>query len=55
MSLTMCLFSKFIIRLTMVHLLLDLEHLLGQIKSSLQLSGPLLLPLLGKKILNQRH
>ena len=32
----------------------DLEHLLGRIKSSLQLSGPLLLPLLGKKILKQR-
>ncbi|KAL2605846.1 hypothetical protein AAZV13_09G150300 [Glycine max] len=32
----------------------DLEHLLGRIKSSLQLSGPLLLPFLGKKILKQR-
>jgi len=32
----------------------DLEHLIGRIKSSLQLSGPLLLPLLGKKILKQR-
>ncbi|TKY44657.1 DNA mismatch repair protein MSH7 [Spatholobus suberectus] len=32
----------------------DLEHLLGRIKSSLQLSGPLLLPLLRKKILKQR-
>nr|KYP49318.1 DNA mismatch repair protein Msh6-2 [Cajanus cajan] len=32
----------------------DLEHLLGRIKSSLQLSGPHLLPLLGKKILKQR-
>ncbi|KAK7314493.1 hypothetical protein VNO77_33018 [Canavalia gladiata] len=32
----------------------DLEHLLGRIKSSLQLSGPLLLPLLQKKILKQR-
>lgn len=32
----------------------DLELLLGRIKSSLQLSGPLLLPFLGKKILKQR-
>lgn len=32
----------------------DLELLLGRIKSSLQLSGPLLLPLLLKKILKQR-
>ena len=32
----------------------DLELLLGRTKSSLQLSGPLLLPLLAKKILKQR-
>lgn len=32
----------------------DLELLLGRIKSSLQLSGPLLLAFLGKKILKQR-
>ncbi|KAL2321247.1 hypothetical protein Fmac_030216 [Flemingia macrophylla] len=32
----------------------DLEHLLGRIKSSLQLSGPRILPLLGNKILKQR-
>ncbi|XP_027358489.1 DNA mismatch repair protein MSH7 isoform X2 [Abrus precatorius] len=32
----------------------DLEHLLARLKSSLQLSGPLLLPLLRKKTLKQR-
>ncbi|KAK7271285.1 hypothetical protein RJT34_27060 [Clitoria ternatea] len=32
----------------------DLERLLGRVKSSLRLSAPLLLPLLGKKILKQR-
>ncbi|XP_061366489.1 DNA mismatch repair protein MSH7 [Gastrolobium bilobum] len=32
----------------------DLERLLGSIKSSLQLSGPQLLPLLGKKLLKRR-
>lgn len=37
-----------------LHKLLDLERLLGQIRSTFQSSAPLLLPLLGKKILKQR-